>query len=176
MIDFKNLKKLTIGGVELKQLFINGIQVWKAASYTNQIPISTDQSGAVYNGKGWKANTRVDPSGDQTVSGCESTGFIPCKVGDVIRLKNVTMPKGNANCRIVFYKSDKTRINHAQCNSSWYVDTCFKGVLDSNNSYTKFTITSASCAEMTSGTAFIRITANHIDDNSIITINQEIKD
>lgn len=174
MIDFKNLKKLTIGGVELKQLLINGIQVWKAISYTNQIPISTDVSGAIYNGKGWKENTYIQPSGDQTLSGYESTGFIPCKVGDVIRLKNVTMTKGNAYCRIVFYKSDKTRINHAQCNSSWYVDTCFKGVVDGNNSYTQFTIINLS--EMTAGTAYIRITANHIDNNSIITINQEITD
>ena len=174
-MNLSGFKELTIGGVKLKELLINGIQVWKAISYTNQIPISTDANGNIYNGKGWKGNTRVDPSGDVTVSGYESTGFIPCKVGDVIRLKNVTMTKGNVNSRIVFYKSDKTRINHAQCNSSWYVDTCFKGVLDSNNSYTQFTITSKNCSEMTNGTAFIRITANQIDSTSIITINEEIK-
>ena len=30
MMDFSAIKKLTIGGVELKQLFIGGIQVWKS--------------------------------------------------------------------------------------------------------------------------------------------------
>lgn len=174
-MDFRNLKQLSIGGVELKRLFIGGTLVWDTLNYTNQIKISTDTSGAIYNGKGWKENTFVYHTGDSTRAGYESTGFIPCKVGDVIRLKGVTMTKGDAYCRIAFFKSDKTRINHAQCNSSWYVDTCFSGIKDSNNSYTQFTITSANCSEMTSGTAFIRITANHIDNNSIITINQEIK-
>lgn len=174
-MDFTTLKKLTIGGVELKQLFINGVQVWKGANYTNQIPISTDASGNIYNGKGWKQNTRVDASGDVTVSGYYSTGFIPCKVGDVIRFENMPMPKGNSHCRLVFYKSDKTRINHANLNSSWYVGTCFSGVVDSNNNYIQFTITSEKCAEMTGGTAFIRITAQHIDDSSVVTINQVIE-
>lgn len=29
MMDFSKFRKLYINGVELKQLFINGIQVWK---------------------------------------------------------------------------------------------------------------------------------------------------
>lgn len=174
-MDLSGFKELSIGGIKLKELLINGIQVWKAVSYTNQIPISTDVNGNIYNGKGWKENTFVYTTGDATQAGYESTGFIPCKVGDVIRLKNVTMTKGNTYTRIVFYKSDKTRINHCQMNSTWYTESCFKGVLDSNNSYTQFTITSKDCPEMTQGTAFIRITANQIDSTSIITINQEIK-
>lgn len=174
-MDFSKLEKVSIGGIELKELLINGIQVWKAASYINQIRISTDANGNIYNVKGWKENTFVYTTGDATQAGYESTGFIPCKVGDVIRLKNVTMTKGNTYARIVFYRSDKTRINQCQMNSTWYTESCFKGVLDSNNSYTQFTITSANCSEMTSGTAFIRITANEIDSTSIITINQEIK-
>lgn len=174
-MNFTNLKQVSIDGVELKRVYIGGVLVWDTLYYTNQIKISTDASGAVYNGKGWKENTFVYTSGDAARTGYESTGFIPCKVGDVIRLKGITMTKGDAYCRIVFFRSDKTRINHAQGNSTWYLDTCFSGVKDSNNSYTQFTITSAKCSEMTSGTAFIRITANHIDNNSIITINQEIK-
>lgn len=91
MIDFSNFKKLTIGGVELKQLFINGIQVWKAI--TNQVPISTDMDGSIYNKVGYKDNTRLSSSGSVSSSaqtGSVTTGFIPWHGdGDVLRLKGV---------------------------------------------------------------------------------------
>ena len=41
-MDFSVIKKLTIGGIELKQLFINGVKVWAMKTFTNQVPISTD--------------------------------------------------------------------------------------------------------------------------------------
>ena len=44
MIDFSKFKKLTIGGVELKQLFINGIRVWKSG-YKNWVKFSTENGG-----------------------------------------------------------------------------------------------------------------------------------
>ena len=172
MIDFKNLKKLTIGGVELKQLFINGIQVWKAISYTNQIPISTDKSGNIYNGKGFKENTAILTGNEQSVNGKDSTGWIPCKVGDIIRLKNVDFDNDN-NCRLVFYKSDKTYINQVTGNATYILNTSFKGIKDSSGNYTQLTITSRS---ETTNCAYIRMTANDINANSIITINQEITD
>lgn len=49
-MDFSTLKKLTIDGVELKQLLINGIQVWKASSYKNLVTNSPDVDGKPYNG------------------------------------------------------------------------------------------------------------------------------
>lgn len=62
-------------------------------SYINQIPISTDTDGSVYNGVGYKTASRgnssgeiVDLAGGSNPPFC--TGFIPCKQGDVIRLKN----------------------------------------------------------------------------------------
>lgn len=173
-MDFSKLEKVSIGGIELKELLINGIQVWKAASYINQIRVSTDANGNTYNVKGWKENTYVSGSGDAAKTGYESTGFIPCKVGDVVRLKNVAFKKGDANCSISFYSSKgNSRINLVQANSSWYMDTKFAGVVDSGNNYTQFTI--ANISGYTTGTAFIRITASTIDSTSVITINQEIK-
>ena len=171
-MDWKEVKAFTIPEGAVLKITSGANVIWEMITYTNQIPISTDDSGNIYNGKGWKENTYVQPSGDSYISGYEATGYIPCKIGDVIRLKNITFTKGDAYCSITFFKSDKTRINRAQGNSGWYLDTEFSGVLDANNSYTQFTIKNTT--GMTTNTAYIRITAKHIDNNSIITINEEI--
>lgn len=59
-----------------------------APAYTNQIPISTDSSGAVYNGVGYKDGSRLNSSGvENTASGSYLlTGFIPYNYGDTIRV------------------------------------------------------------------------------------------
>lgn len=58
-------------------------------NYTNQMPISTDATGAVYNGTGWKGNARISGSSgtekDATYSA--AIGFVPVKPGDVVRFK-----------------------------------------------------------------------------------------
>ena len=173
MIDFTKIKKLSIGGIELKQLFINGIQVWKGSSYTNQIPISTDASGAVYNGKGWKEHYWVNNGSESYFWNMSCTGFIPCKVGDVIRLKNVTFNNSNNYGRISFFKSDKTYISQVLSNGTWYLDTEFKGVKDASGNYVELTIKSIS--GISANCAFIRISAQALlTDDSIITINEEI--
>ena len=174
MIDFSGFKSLNIGGVELTQLFINGVQVWSGGvSYKNQIPISTDASGAVYNSKGWKENTWVNGGNENYNWGTYATGFIPCKVGDVIRLKNVTFNTSNSYGRLSFFKSDKTYIGQVQSNGTWYLDTEFKGVKDTSGNYVEWTIKSVS--GISANCAFIRITAQGLTNASIITINEPIE-
>ena len=169
-MDFSQFKKLTIGGVELKQLFINGVQVWKGVSYTNQIPISTDKDGSVYNGKGWKDAT-YDNNGNVGTNGTtDLTGFIPCKAGDVIRLKNMPFTASVAACRITYYKSDKSFITQHIAASSWYMNNVLKGVKDSSGNYIQLTINSSIGA-----VAFIRFTAASITADSIVTVNEEIE-
>lgn len=170
MIDFSGMKKLTIGGVDLVKLFIDGVQVWAMKTFTNQIPISTDASGNVYNSKGFKENVLVSAGVEYNHTGKDTTGFIPCVVGNVIRLKNVAF-NNEQNCRLNFYKADKTYIGQAAGNSTYILNTSFKGVKDADGYYTQFTITSRT---ETTNCAFIRITANDINDSSIVTINEEI--
>jgi hypothetical protein len=92
-MDFRSLKQLFIDGTELKQLFVDGIQVWKAITFTNQVPISTDTDGSIYNKVGYKDNTRLSSSGGISGSaqnGSATTGFMPW-YGDTtyLRMKNV---------------------------------------------------------------------------------------
>lgn len=88
MMDFSKFKKLTIGGVELKQLFINGIQVWKSG-YKNWVKYSTEADGVtIYNGGlGYKDGYRIRSGGAESAQYYGTiTGFIPFKKGDVLRI------------------------------------------------------------------------------------------
>ena len=86
MIDFTKIKKLSIGGIELKQLLINGIQVWKSG-YKNWVRYSTESDGkTIYNGGlGYKNGYRVRSGGAEGSTDHGScTGFIPVKGGDAV--------------------------------------------------------------------------------------------
>jgi hypothetical protein len=101
MIDFSTIKKLTIGGVDLVKLFINGVQVWAAKTFTNQVPISTDTDDSIFNGVGYIENRRLSSSGGLSSSaqnGSVTTGFIPF-YGDstVIRMKGVEWKMATPN-------------------------------------------------------------------------------
>lgn len=91
MIDFSKIKKLTVDGIDLKSLAINGVQVWKAITYTNQVPISIGTDGKIFNdGLGYKNGYRLSSSGGESVAQKATvTGFIQAKPGDTIRIAGV---------------------------------------------------------------------------------------
>lgn len=80
MMDFTKIKKLFIGGIELKQLFIAVLKNW--ARY------STESDGTtLYNGIGYKSGYRVRSGGAEgAYSASSCTGYIPVSPGDVIRV------------------------------------------------------------------------------------------
>ena len=87
MIDFSKIKKLTVDGIDLKSLAINGVQVWKAG-YKNWVLFSINADGTIYNnGLGYKDGYRVRSGGAEAESEASScTGFIPFRQGDVLRI------------------------------------------------------------------------------------------
>lgn len=171
------------------------------ANYTNQIPISTDTNGTIYNGKGYKEETRGSSSG--APSACTGgtnppffTGFIPCKKGDVIRLKNCYIHAhdglndfetiygtGSFGMRFGLYNSSKTKIaveswgNLNGNSNTTNVVSNYTRVADSsgspNGKIYQFTIAY-------SNTAYIRLclaadVANGCTPaDAIVTVNQEI--
>lgn len=83
--------------------------------YTNQMPISIDTDGNVYNGKGWKGQYRLSSSSGSEKSGVNNigiTGFMPVKSGDVVRFKDdgTRLNWGESDmiagsCAIVYYNA-----------------------------------------------------------------------
>jgi hypothetical protein len=71
------------------------IVITAIASYTNQIPLSTDENGELIGGTGWVNGKRINSSGE-CIEAPDAiiTGFIPVKYNDTIYLKNVNFRKG----------------------------------------------------------------------------------
>lgn len=85
-MDFSTLKALTIPQGYVVKIEVNGVTIWEMpSSYTNQVPISIDADGSVFNGTGYQDGMRVRSGGALgSWSGAVATGFIPVKAGDVI--------------------------------------------------------------------------------------------
>lgn len=57
------------------------------SAYTNQVPISIDIDGSIYNGCGWKGRHRLSSSGTEKEASNQTVfGYIPAKGGDTIRI------------------------------------------------------------------------------------------
>lgn len=134
-------------------------------NFTNQIPISTDAEGNIYNGKGWKENTRINSSGEEVeVEGFHATGFIPCAPGDVVRSGTGVISGTNDNQALSRYDASKTflgRISYNAFESNGFT-VSEDGALHAPQS--------ASVTDL----AYIRIVGARISDESVVTVNEEV--
>lgn len=136
-------------------------------SYTNQIPISTDASGAIYNGVGYKADTYLSGGNEGTKSGIYTTGFIPCKIGDKLYCKNVGMMAQQDAHRLCFYDSNKAYLNIVKTTAAY---NGFNYGADGN-----LEMLQIGSSGDNSATAYIRLCCGYIGDDSVITVNEEIE-
>lgn len=141
----------------------------------NQIPVSIDTSGNIYNGKGYKENTYINNKQEMYVDNISTTGFIPFTIGDTVYFKNLTFAK-NANHRISFYDVNKTYLGYTGGHVVYCTMTVWVSTFDENDCYTSMTPTTYVGEGTAEGTAYIRISAADIDKNSIITVNREAPD
>ena len=146
----------------------------------NQIPISTDASGNLFVGTGGEAGYKTGyrmslSSGNETsASGYEVTGFIPVKVEDVVRIKNIDVTN-ETYTNIVFYNSDKTPIKGTASNYGLTLHGLFvTNGTEENGVYTSTLDGFKHNAISTGELAYIRIGSKSITDESIVTVNQEI--
>lgn len=180
MIDFSSLKKLTIGGIELKQLFINGIQVWKSG-YKNWVRYSTEADGVtIYNGGlGYKQGYRVRSGGAEAgQGGATCTGFIKVDPGDVIRVSGC--PFSDSETANAINASDSSFTNLGQLTPSYPAgygifgstasEYSWKSVVEEKTGVWRWVVPPASF-----GIAYIRLTGKTNDGSSLIlTRNEEI--
>lgn len=138
---------------------------------TNQLPISTDTDGSIYNGVGYKADTYLSGN-PASKTGYYTSGFIPCTIADTLYFKNVTMQTGNNYHRISAWDADKNFIANSQFatnNTQSHVNFNFGD--DGNIESISFTSNSS----YYKNAAYIRFCCSYIGADSIVTVNEPIE-
>lgn len=151
-----------------------------AGSYTNQLPISTDTDGSVYNGVGYQAGYRLNSSGvvkEITESYFDAavctTGFIPCAVGDTIRIRGMVIDPADEQAsayNIHVYDAGRATVGYAAWNT---LENHAVIETDADGYITAITLAEGTTMGNTE-TAYLRLCAKNITAGSIITINEEI--
>jgi len=137
---------------------------------TNVLHLALDTDGtSVYNGKGWKENTRWSRTShsETNENGIHLTGYIPFAYGDIVRLKDITMPTGTGNDSVVLFFPETTGAYERFSNGS-VLDTDNDAVRDGEGNLIQFTANAK-------GSKYIRIQCGGINDESVITINEPIE-
>ena len=153
----------------------------KAPEIVNMIKESINADGTPYVGNngedGYKTDTRLNSSAIESTSdatGYGVTGFIPVKWGDVVNFKNVNFALGVADSGAYIAVYDRNfAVIMGSIKSQNLTDThfLFKPVeIYEDTGYIK----SARMADGSRDYAYLRISANGLNADSIITVNQEI--
>lgn len=152
------------------------------STYTNQVPLSINEDGTIYNsGLGYKNKTRVRSGGAEGSSNdAACTGYIPVKPGDIIRLKGWDMKlSATSNCINI---SDANFNNLGQWSAQYsggYGNLAGTGyatleaMVEEGNGVYKWQIPPADFCE----TAYIRVSGSTGGSGlvMIVTVNEEIK-
>lgn len=141
-------------------------------AYTNLIPISTDASGAVLNGVGYEAGA-LHSDGSVASASAFTSGFIPVKKGDVVRIKDPGAANFSLDNAVALYKADKV----VSAGIGKYIRA-----MQSSAAYGGLTISGDVLTWDTSSISyylwqdfkFLRVMTSSAD--SIVTINEEIKE
>lgn len=160
----------------------------KSVNYVNQVPISTDTDGSIFNGVGYKENVRLSSSGGISGSaqnGSVTTGFIPFPYGDetIIRLKGVEWWMATANYSGHYYLNlyDSNKKFLAYLNSQEAPDAAHIVTITRDESgvetfvwNTEYGTTNAYLQAVRNDAKYIRINARGKGADMIVTINEEI--
>ena len=164
------------------------------ATYTNLLPLAkaTDRT-TIYNEKGYKENTKLSGSGGgESTSGtggkelmCSSGFIFPVKDGDILRITGA-FPVTGSNHYVVGYDSSNARTGNDPINFSNNPDGTLYWM--TNNSSGKYTLENndlnnpkGATIVYTLNTAKLGANFNAIricmgmDENTIVTLNEEIK-
>lgn len=166
----------TISGAHiLVSTLSKALTVWKKYSYTNQVPISIDTDGSIYNGVGYKDDYRIRSGGGYAAQvGARHTGYIPAVAGDIIRLSGWNFNHSSASNAINFSNAEFTSIGQFTTQPASY------GIILGNppdvtvaDDVYEFTVPD------NSDITYIRVTGMHdyqvLPPSMIVTVNEEIK-
>lgn len=158
-------------------------------TYTNQVPISVDADGNVFNGVGYYNGQELSGSKGTQRAGtnCTVTGFIPVKRGDIIRIKGCAWENTVKSNYIVAYDESFAHWGSTTSGGSHYYGTV-NGNGDSKLEKTMTVATESGGistiqlwdANSHNNVAYIRIScqgdgSSTVDGaNLIVTVNEEI--
>lgn len=148
-----------------------------SVSYTNLIPTAVDADGVtIYNGKGYKENTRINSSGEETTAtGWYLTGYIPVKKYDIVRFANMEYldisGDGGEYSRAGFhlYDADFEYFASASHSPTALPNESIHPVFNEKGDLIQFSVPNWDVE-----VAYIRICCGYLDATSIITVNEEI--
>lgn len=192
---------ITMGGLDMSTYYANGkiaipkvtgdlvitiTAVQSAPPYTNQIPLSIDTDGSIFNATGYRQSYRINSSGAvaTALSGMDDpdnwfvTGFIPVKGGDVVRFKGayVEGTTGGANTR--FYDASKNATDYGFTPNSFSAQydavAAQYGPVEYDTSAQRlysFTVPNTTSA---STIKYVRFTLRGQGADAIVTVNEEI--
>ena len=192
-ISFKRAKLPLADGTILEIDVLTALNGTVVIPYINQMPISIDSDGSVYNGTGWKDDTRLSASSGsvkESTDYASITGFIPVKPGDTIRFKftdsradtwdtSTVNPGWNI---MAYYNSSFVWLGSAcplQSASSYYgicgaADNVFSGTV-ADGGIVSFTVpTNSNIAYLRLSFAWEYYTPVQDLSSLIVTVNQEI--
>lgn len=189
-VNFADYKYLTVPEGDVKKIArkSDGLVLWKRG-YTNQVPLSTDTDGSIYNGVGYKDNVRLSSSGgvsSSAQSGSTTTGFIPFPYGDatVIRMKGVVWKTvydvvTSGHYYINFYDSSKKFLCYLSVGEHANLTHVVTVTRDDNGVETvvwnqSYGTTNSMLQNIRNNAAYVRINAYGKGADMIVTINEEI--
>lgn len=156
----------------------------------NQVPISTDTDGSIYNGTGYKDNARLSSSGgvsSAAQTGSVTTGFIPFKNTDVIRVKGarwlgLSAEDTSTHWYFNLYNTNKALVSNGCMSSGAYsTDYSTQAAVnyDAATGVTTFSIInptgdSGHFRAAAKSAAYFRLNAKGKGSDLIVTVNQEI--
>ena len=182
---------VTMGGVDITSSVVSGRTITIAnvtgdvvitavateivVEIINLLPIATNADGSVLVGangeKGYKPDTRlsVNDGTERTgATGVECTGFIEVGYDDTLYLKNIVITENNTNATMCFYNASHTKVGTGSYTSA-FIGTTNGEVISKKLS------TIATVVENKDTIAYVRICADGITADSIITKNQPIE-
>lgn len=148
-------------------------------SYVNRLPLALDSDGGIYHVRGYAEGFRLDSSGADTAEkGMYVTGFIPCKHGDYIYLKNVGFQYGAStatNQRLSFYDAQMNHLGQTNANaaSGIRLEGKYVTVIDAKNRYVR--LAAGDSPIDCTNAAFFRLNGTYLGEDSVITVNEPIE-
>lgn len=154
----------------------DGAQNEEVEPIINQIPISIDVDGSIFNGKGWLENTRVNSSGVATndnATGYNLTGYIPITQADKLYIASGVWnhePTASTYDSLACFDSSFSKIGVFYPHNSQTGELGAGFIYNQDGSY----VFDLSTHNQLSSVAYLRITGDGINENALVTVNQPI--